>query len=128
MQVLRFLNIPSVLIPEPKSLAMVYISRRVTFFNTGTLNIIKSVLTSSSFGDTARNELDIVDQRLIELASGPVEVPDAGITPTPKAERLRALLLSVFPEPKESEGIKSLIAQGLSGETVCQLIRERFSR
>ncbi len=32
---------------------MVYISRRITFFNTGTLNVIKSVLTSSSFGDTS---------------------------------------------------------------------------
>lgn len=109
---------------------MVYISRRITFFNTGTLNVIKSVLTSSSFGDTARNELDIVDRRLTELASGPAEASDAGVTPTPKAERLRALLFSLFPEPKESEGIKSLLAQGtsLSGETVCQLIRERFSR
>lgn len=109
---------------------MIYISRRITFFNTGTLNVIKSVLTSSSFGDTARNELDIVDRRLTELASDPAEARDAGITPTPKTERLRELLLSVFPEPKESEGIKSLLAQGtsLSGETVCQLIRERFSR
>jgi hypothetical protein len=109
---------------------MLYISRRVTLFNTGTLNVIKSVLTSSSFGDTAPNELDIVDRRLAELASGLAEAPDACITPTPKAERLRALLFSVFPEPKESEGIKSLLAQGtsLSGETVCQLIRERFSR
>jgi hypothetical protein len=108
---------------------MVYISRRITFFNTGTLNVIKSVLTSSSFGDAARIELDIVDRRLTELASGPAEAPDAVITPTPKAERLRALLLSVFPEPKESEGIKSLLARGtsLSSETVCQLIRERFS-
>ena len=109
---------------------MVYISRRITSFNTGTLNVIKTVLTSTSFVDTARNELDIVDRHLTELASGPAEAPDAGTTPTPKAERLRALLLSVFPEPKESEGIRSLFAQGtsLSGETVCQLIRERFSR
>lgn len=109
---------------------MIYLSRRIIFFNTGTLNVIKSVLASSSFGDTARNELDIVDRRLTELASGPTDAPDAGITPTPKVERLRALLLSVFPEPKESEGIKLLLAQGtsLSGETVCQLIRERFSR
>jgi hypothetical protein len=109
---------------------MGYISRRITLFNMGTLNVTKSVLTASSFGDTARKELDIVDRRLTELASGPDEAPDAGITPTPKAERIRALLLSVFPEPKESEGIKSLLAQGtiLSGETVCQLIREGFSR
>ena len=109
---------------------MVFISRRITFFNTGTLNVIKSVLTSSSFGDTARNEMDIVDRRLTELASGPAEAPDAGTTPIPKAERLRALLLSVFPEPKESEGIKSLFAQGtsLSSESICQLIREGFSR
>ena len=109
---------------------MVYVSRRITFFNTGTLNVIKSVLTSSSFGDTARNELDIVDRRLTELASSLAEGPDATITPTPKAERLRELLLSIFPEPNESEGIKSLLTQGtsLSGETVCKLIREGFSR
>lgn len=109
---------------------MVYISPRITFFNTGTLNVIKSVLNSSSFGDIARNELDMVDRHLAELASGPADVPNAGIISTPKAERLQALLLRVFPEPKESEGIESLLAQGtgISGETVCQLIRERFSQ
>jgi hypothetical protein len=109
---------------------MVYISRRITSFNTGTLNVIKSVLTSSPFGDTARNELDMVDRHLAELASGPADALNAGIMSTPKAERLQALLLSVFPEPKESEGVKSLLAQGtsFSGETVCQIIRERFSQ
>jgi hypothetical protein len=109
---------------------MVYISRRITFFNTGTLNVIKSVLTSSSFGDTARNDLDMVDRRLIELASGPADAPNTGIISIPKAERLQALLLSIFPDSKESEGIKLLFVQGtsLSGEIVCQLIREQFSR
>jgi hypothetical protein len=109
---------------------MAYISRRITTFNTGTLNVIKSVLTSSSFGDIARNELDMVDRHLAKLASGPADASDAVIMSTPKAERLQALLLSVFPESKESEGIVSLLAQGtgISGQTVCQLIRERFSR
>ena len=118
------------LIPAPKSLAMVYISRRITFFNAGTLNVIKSVLTSSSFGDIARNELDMVDRHLAELASGPADAPNAGIMSTPKAERVQALLLSVFPEPNESEEIKSLLAQGtsFSGETICQFIGEQFSR
>jgi hypothetical protein len=109
---------------------MVYISPRITFFNMGTLNVIKSVLTSSSFCDIARNELDMVDRHLAEQASGPADVPNAGIMSTPKAERLQALLLSVFPEPKESERIKSFLAQdtGITGDTVCQLIRERFSQ
>jgi len=72
----------------------------------------------------------MVERRLTELASGPADTPNVGIMSTPRAERLHALLLSVFPEPKESEGIKSLLARGtnLSSETVCQLIRERFSR
>ncbi|KAH9999987.1 hypothetical protein BJV77DRAFT_1114938 [Russula vinacea] len=71
----------------------------------------------------------MIDRHLAELASGSADVPNAGIISTPKAERLQALLLRVFPEPKESEGIESLLAQGtgISGETVCQLIRERFS-
>jgi hypothetical protein len=119
-----------VLIPAQKSLAMIYISRRITFFNTGNLNVIKSVLTSNSFGDVARNELDVVDRHLAELASGPADTLNAGIISTPKAERLHAILLSVFPEPKESERIESLLTQGtsFSGDTVCQIIRERFSR
>ena len=108
---------------------MAYLSRRISYFNAGTLSVIKSVLTSSSFGDIARNELVIVDRHLAELASGPADTPTVGIMPTPKVERLEALLLSVLPEPQESERIKSLLAQGssFSGETICHLIRERFS-
>jgi hypothetical protein len=108
---------------------MAYISRRISYFNTGTLNVIKSVLTSSSFGDIARNELVMVDRHLAELASGPADTPTVGIMPTPKVERLEALLLSVLPEPQESERIKSLLAQGssVSGEAICHFIRERFS-
>ena len=96
----------------------------------GTLNVIKSVLTSSSFSDIARNELDMVDRHLAELASGLADAPNAGIVSTPKEGRLQALLLSVFPEPEESERIKSLLAPGtsFSGEAICQFIRERFSR
>lgn len=71
----------------------------------------------------------MVDRHLAELASGPADTPKESIMPKPKAERLQALLLSVLPEPQESEAIKSLLAQGssFSGETICQFIRERFS-
>jgi hypothetical protein len=129
VRVQRCKNVSLALISTPKNLAMIYISRRIAFFNSGTLTVIKSVLTSSSFGDTARNELDRVDRHLAELASGPPDAPNAGIISTPKAERLQALLLSIFPEPQESEGIRSLLSQGrsFSGETVCQFIREQFS-
>ena len=70
----------------------------------------------------------MVDRHLAELASGPADTPTVGIMPTPKVERLEALLLSVLPEPQESEKIKSLLAQGssFSGEAICHFIRERF--
>jgi hypothetical protein len=107
-----------------------YISQRIPFFNSGTLKVIQSVLSSSFFSDTARNELDAVERRLEELASGPATSPHAGPSPTPKVERLQSLLLSVFPQPEESRWIESLLAQGnsISGKIICQVIQEQFSR
>jgi len=96
----------------------------------GTSNVIKSVLSSSSFSDTARNELGMIDRRLAELAFGATDVPDVGTPSARKVERMRALLLSIFPEPAESRQIESLLAHvtGFSGETICQFIREKCSR
>ena len=127
-RVQRSQNIPRVLIPAPKGLAMTYLSRRIPSFNMGTSNVIKSVLSSSSFSDTARNELGMIDRRLAELASGATDVP--GTPSTRKVERLRALLLSIFPEPAEAGQIESLLTHGtgFSGETVCRFIREKCSR
>jgi len=107
-----------------------YISQRIPFFNSGTLRVIQSVLSSSSFSDITRNELDAVDRRLEELASGPIISPHAGPSSALKVERLQSLLLSVFPQPEESRWIESLFVQGneISGEVVCQIIREQFSR
>jgi hypothetical protein len=72
----------------------------------------------------------MVNRRLAELASGSADAPNVGIPQAPKVERLQTLLLSVFPEPVESGWIESVLAKdaGFSGATVCQFIRERFSR
>lgn len=96
----------------------------------GTLNVIKSVLSSSSFSDAARKELGMIDHRLAELASGATDVPDVGTPSAWTVERLRALLLSIFPEPAESRQIELLLAHGTGffGKTVCQFIREKCSR
>ncbi|KAI0271954.1 hypothetical protein BGY98DRAFT_1091035 [Russula aff. rugulosa BPL654] len=80
----------------------------------GTLNVTKSVLTASSFGDTARKELDIVDRRLTELASGPVEAPDAGITPTPKAERIRHFCYLFSLSRRSRRGLSRFLLKALS--------------
>jgi hypothetical protein len=109
---------------------MTYLSRRIPYFNAGTLNVIKSVLSSSSFSDSARNELGMIDRRLAELASGTTTVPNVGIPSPRKVDRLQTLLLSIFPGPEESRRIESLFAHGsgFSGETICHYIREACSR
>jgi hypothetical protein len=74
--------------------------------------------------------LGVVDCRLAELISGPADAANTDNPSTHKVTRFQALLLSIFPEPEESEWIKSRLAQGVdfSGEVVCQFIRERFSQ
>ena len=72
----------------------------------------------------------MIDRRLAELASGATAVPNVGVPSARKVDRLRALLLYIFPEPEESRRIESLFAHGtgLSGETFCHYIREACSR
>jgi len=109
---------------------MTYLSQRISSFNTGTLSVVKSILSSSSFSDIARNGLVMIDRRLAELASDTIDVPNASIPSAWNLERLRTLLISIFPEPEEARRIESLLVHGagLSGETVSQFIRETCSQ
>jgi hypothetical protein len=94
------------------------------------LNVIKSVLSSGSFCDIARNVLGVVDRRLAELTSGPADATNTDSPSTHKGTRFQTLLSSIFPEPEESGWIESRLTQGveLSGEVVCQFIQKRFSQ
>jgi hypothetical protein len=111
---------------------MIYISRRIPILNAGTLDVVKSILTSTSLNDIARTELDAIDHRLAELASGPADAPNPSIPSacSPKVGQLRALLSSIFPEPEKSGWIESILDQDTSfpSTTVCQYIRESFSQ
>jgi hypothetical protein len=111
---------------------MMYISQRIPVLNAGTLDVVKSVLSSTTLSDSARTELDAIDRHLAELASEPANASNAN-TPLacpPKVKRLQALLSSVFSEPEELALIESILGQGTSfpGTTVCQFIRERVSQ
>ncbi|KAI0254821.1 hypothetical protein BJV78DRAFT_1273863 [Lactifluus subvellereus] len=111
---------------------MIYISQTIPILNAGTLDVVKSVLSSNALRDIARTELDAIDGRLAELASGPADPPNASIPSAcpPKVERLQALLLSIFPEPEDSRWVELILGQGtsFSGATVCQFIREKISQ
>jgi hypothetical protein len=111
---------------------MMYISQRIPILNAGTLDVVKSVLSSTTLSDIARTELDAIDRHIAELASGPTNVSNTSTSSTcpPKVEQLQALLSSIFPEPEELALIESILGQGTSfpGTTVCQFIRERVSQ
>lgn len=111
---------------------MIYISRTIPILNAGTLDVVKSVLSSNGLRDITRTELDAIDGRLAQLAAGPADPPSASIPSAcpPKVERLQALLLSIFPGPEDSGWVELILGQGtsFSGATVCQFIREKFSQ
>ena len=111
---------------------MIYISRSIPILNAGTLDVVKSVLSSTVLSDIARTELDAIECRLVELASGPPNPSNTNVCSPHQLmiERLLALLLSIFPEQEESRWIESVLGQGTNfpGMTVCQFIRERFSQ
>jgi hypothetical protein len=116
-----------VLILATKSLAMLYISRIIPLLGVGALNVAKAVLSSDTHRDIARNELDAIDRRLAELASGPTDAsnPNISMDLPSSVEQLRKLMQSVFPE--EPGEIDSLFGQdtNYSGAAVCLFIRER---
>ena len=72
----------------------------------------------------------MIDRRLAELASDATDVTNSSIPSAWNLERLRTLLLSIFPEPEEATRIESLLVHsaGLSGESVSQFIRETCSQ
>lgn len=72
----------------------------------------------------------MIDRRLAELASDATDEPYASIPSAWNLERLRALLVSIFPEPEEMRRIESLLVHGagLSGEAISQFIRETCSQ
>jgi hypothetical protein len=100
--------------------------------NAGTLDVVRSVLSSTVLSDIARTELDAIECRLVELASGLPNPPNTNVRSPYQLmmERLLALLLSIFPEPEESRWIESVLGQGTNfpSTTVCQFIRERLSQ
>ena len=108
---------------------MLYISRIIPLLGIGALNVAKTVLSSDTYRDIARTELDAIDHRLAELASGPTDASNANISvdlPS-SVERLRTLMQSVFSDPEESREINSLFGQGTSysGAAICLFIREK---
>jgi hypothetical protein len=111
---------------------VLYISRIVPLLSIGALNVAKSVLSSDTYRDIARTELDAIDHRLAELASGPPDASKADISMdlSSSVERVRTLMQSVFSEPEESREINALFGQGTSysGAVVCQFIRERMAQ
>jgi len=72
----------------------------------------------------------MIDRRLAELASDATDIPNASIPSAWNIERLRALLISIFPEAEEARRIESLLVHGtgLSGEAVSLFIRETYSQ
>lgn len=108
---------------------MLYTSRVIPLLGVGALNVAKSILSSDTYRDIARSELDAIDRRLAELASGPTDASNTNISKDPPSsvERLRKLMQSVFSDPEESGDINSLFDQGAgySGATICRFIRER---
>ena len=108
---------------------MLYTSRIIPLLGVGALNVAKAILSSDTYRDIARSELDAIERRLAELASSPTDASNANISmdPPSSVERLRKLMQSVFSEPAESGEVNSLFGQGTnySGATVCRFIRER---
>ena len=106
---------------------MLYISRVIPLLGIGALNVAKTVLSSEIYRDIARTELDAIDHRLAELASGPTNADNVNVSMDPPSgvERLRTLMQSVFSDPEESNEINSLFGQDYSGAAVCRFIRER---
>lgn len=110
---------------------MLYISRIVPLLGIGALNVAKTVLSSDTYRDIARTELDTIDHRLAELAAGPPNTSNADISTDPSsAERLRTLMQSVFSDPEELREVNVLFGQGTSysGGAVCQFIRESVTQ
>ena len=108
---------------------MLYISRIIPLLGVGALNVAKTVLSSDTYRDIARSELDAIDNRLAELASGLTDARNANISTVPlsSVERLRTLMQTVFLDLEESGEVNSLFDQGTSysGAAVCLFIRER---
>lgn len=114
------------------SLAMLYVSRIIPLLGIGALSVAKTVLSSDTYRDIARIELDAIDRRLAELVSGNTDAGNADISmdlPS-SVERLRTLMQSVFSDPEDSGEINTLFGQGTdySGAVVCQFIRERVAQ
>lgn|SRR6266702_1660510 len=111
---------------------MLYISRVIPLLGIGALNVAKTVLSSDTYRDIARTELDAIDHRLAELASAHTDASNVDVsTDLPSSvEQLRTLMQSVFSDPEESREINSLFGQGTSysGAAVCQFIRERVAQ
>ena len=111
---------------------MLYISRIVPLLGIGALNVAKTLLSSDTYRDIARTELDSIDHRLAELASGPPDASNADFsTDLPSiVEQVRTLMQSVFSDPEESREINVLFGQGTSysNAAVCQFIRERMAQ
>ncbi|KAH9002229.1 hypothetical protein EDB86DRAFT_3063350 [Lactarius hatsudake] len=110
---------------------MLYISRTIPLLGIGALNVAKTVLSTDTYRDIARTELEAIDHRLAELASGPIDASNVDISmDPPSSERLRTLVQSVFSDPQESREINALFGQGASysGAAVCRFIRERVAQ